>query len=182
MIASPAPMTADELLARQPANKRSELIAGRLVVREPAGLHHGSVAAQLLIAVGSHVAREQLGRVVTAETGFRLRRNPDTVRAPDVAVIRADRWPSAQVDGFGELAPDLVAEVLSPADRAAEVRAKVADWLAAGTQLVWNIDPVRRVAHAFRADGSVTTVAATEQLDGEDVLPGFAIRLSVLFD
>jgi len=175
-------MTAAELMLRQPSDKRSELIAGRMVVREPAGLHHGSVAAQLLIAVGTHAARERLGRVVAAETGFTLRRNPDTVRAPDVAFIRADRWPAAQTTGFGEIAPDLVAEVLSPGDRERDVRAKVADWLAAGTQLVWVIDQTRRVARAYRPDGSITTVTATDELDGESVLPGFVMPLSDLFD
>jgi len=182
MLASPAPMTAAELLLRQPLHKRSELIAGRMVVREPAGLHHGSVAAQLLIAVGSHVARERLGRVVAAETGFTLRRDPDTVRAPDVAFIRADRWPVAQTTGFGEIAPDLVAEVLSPGDRERDVQAKVADWLAAGTQLVWIIDPIGRVARVYRPDASVTTVAVTDELNGESVLPGFVMRVSELFD
>ena len=182
MLASPAPMTAAELLIRQPSDKRSELIAGRMVVREPAGLHHGGVAAQLLIAVGSHVARERLGRVVAAETGFTLRRNPDTVRAADVAFIRADRWPAAQTTGFGAIAPDLVAEVLSPGDRERDVQAKVADWLTAGTLLVWIIDPIGRVVRVYRPDASVTTVVVTDELNGESVLPGFVMRVSELFE
>ena len=93
-------MTAEELLAHPPLHVRSELVRGRLIVREPASWRHGDVAARLLMAIGNHLAAERKangwtspqGRAVAAETGFTLQRNPDTVRAPDVAYIREDRW------------------------------------------------------------------------------------------
>ena len=40
-------MTAEELLRLNLPNKRTELVRGVLVVREPAGYHHGDVAARL---------------------------------------------------------------------------------------------------------------------------------------
>jgi Uma2 family endonuclease len=67
-----------------------------------------------------------------------------------------------------------VVEVLSPWDRPGAVLAKVADWLSAGTQLVWVVDPERRLARVYRDDGSETIVTADGALDGEGVLPGFA--------
>lgn len=82
------------------------------------------------------------------------------------------------VPGFPELAPDLVVEVLSPGDRAGETRAKVGDWLEAGARLVWVVDPERRLACVYRQGGSETSINEEEQLDGEDVLPGFACRLA----
>ena len=73
---------------------------------------------------------------------------------------------------------DLAVEVLSPGDRPGQVLAKIADWLSAGTRLVWVLDPDRRVARIYRADGSETLVTAEGSLDGEDVLPGFACPLA----
>ena len=112
------------------------------------------------------------------ETGFTLARGPDTVRGPDIAVVRRDRVPSPEPRGFLELAPELMVEVLSPRDRPGEVLAKVADWLTAGTRLVWVVDPERRVARVYRDDGSEAIVGADEALDGEDVLPGFSCPLA----
>ena len=58
--------------------------------------------------------------------------------------------------------------------------AKVADWLSAGTRLVWVVDPERRLARVYRHDGSEQIVTADQALDGEDVVPGFACPLSAV--
>ena len=81
------------------------------------------------------------------------------------------------VRGYAELAPDLLAEIVSPEDRPADVLAKVADWLGAGTQLVWVIDPERLEARVYRRDGSLSLLQEHDSLDGEDVLPGFSCGL-----
>ena len=173
-------MTAEEMLRSSLPNKRTELVRGVLVVREPAGYHHGDVAARLLVAIANHVDANGLGRVFAAETGFRLTRNPDTVRAPDVAYISAARLPDPPPRGFAELAPDLAVEVLSPDDRPGEVLAKVGDWLNAGARVVWVVDPVHVIARVYRADGSESIVDEAGALQGEDVLPGFEYPLSAM--
>ena len=190
MIPAPRLMTADDLYANPLPDARTELVRGRLIVREPARLRHGDVAARVLIAISEYLAADRRdrnatvarGRVVAAETGFTLQRNPDTVRAPDVAYIRADRWPVEPETGYVEFAPDLVVEVRSPSDRPGALLAKVADWLSAGTLLVWTIDPKRRTARVYRADGTETELTADDALVGENVLPGFRERLSTLVD
>jgi len=176
----PALMTADELLDVRIPDKRVELIRGRLVVREPAGLRHGRVAMELARLLANYVGDRGMGRVYAAETGFTVARDPDTVRAPDVAFIRRDRLPDPEPLGFPDLAPDLVVEVLSPGDRPGEILAKVADWLSAGTRLVWVVDPLRQVARVYRQDGSETIVTAEAALEGEDVLPGFECPLATI--
>ena len=97
----PMVMTADELLMLRMPGKRTELVRGRLVVREPAGFWHGDVAARVLVAISNYLAADRRsqasgvarGRVVAAETGFTLQQNPDTVRAPDVAYVkRSNRY------------------------------------------------------------------------------------------
>jgi Uma2 family endonuclease len=115
------------------------------------------------------------------DAGFKLATNPDTVRGPDLAFIRRDRVPTPSPVGYAEFAPDLVVEVLSPGDRPGEVLAKVADWLSAGTSLVWVVDPERRQARVYRRDGSQALVSAGQMLDGEDVMPGFSCPLEAVF-
>src|SRR6266487_6490792 len=176
----PALLTADELLHLNIPDKRVELVKGVLVVREPAGSRHGRVAMELARRLANHVEGSKLGRVYAAETGFTLFRNPDTVRAPDVAFVRTQRLLEPEPTGFADLAPDLVVEVLSPDDRPGEVLAKVADWLSAGTRLVWVVDPERRLARVYRHDGTEATIAGAEVLDGEDVLPGFSCPLETI--
>lgn len=173
-------LTAEELLHLNLPNKRTELVRGVLVVREPAGYQHGEVAARLLAAIANHVYAHNLGRVFAAETGFTLARKPDTVRAPDVAFISTARLPDPAPRGFAELAPDLAVEVLSPDDRPGEVLAKVGDWLMAGSQLVWIVDPVRATARVYRADGTESILAETDVLRGEDVLRGFELAVSAV--
>ena len=174
----PPLMTAEELLDVRIPDKRVELVKGVLVVREPAGYTHGRVTLNLTLRLGAHVERTEAGQLFAAETGFTLARGPDTVRAPDIAFIGRDRLPDPEPAGFPDLAPDLVVEVLSPDDRPGKVLAKVADWLSAGTKLVWVIDPTHRVARVYRLDGTERILAADERLDGEDVVLGFSCPIA----
>ena len=182
-------MTADQLPAYSARGLRTELVRGRLLVREPAGYRHGRVAARLLARLSQFLEQDQadrgaahpLGDVLAAETGFTLQRDPDTVRAPDVAFVAWHRRP-VSAGGFAQMAPDLVVEVLSPDDRPSEVLAKVADWLGAGTTFVWVADPERRQLRVYRADGSESIVTDGESVSGEATLPGFSLPLTGLFD
>jgi len=171
------PMTAEELLSLSLPDKRTELVRGRLVVREPAGSRHGAVTARLAYLLMAHVEATRVGRVYAAETGFTLARDPDTVRAPDVAFVSAVRLPATEPAGFFEGAPDLAIEVLSHDDHPADVLRKVADWLSAGARLVWVVDTERRTARAYRADGSESLLDRDGALNGEDILPGFTCPL-----
>ena len=171
-------MTAEQLAHVSWPDKVTELVRGQLVVREPPGAQHGSVASRLTYYLGDFVYRKRLGVLFAQDTGFHIESNPDTVRAPDVAFVAQARAGALEERGYSRVAPDLVAEIVSPGDRPAEVRAKVADWLAAGVKLVWVIDPRQRAAEIHRADGTVSAHAAS--LDGEDVLPGFSCSINDL--
>ena len=176
-LGMPHLMTADELL--HVPDKHAELVRGVLVVREPPGLPHGRIAVELAAALVAHVRANGLGRVYV-ESGFKLAANPDTVRGPDLAFISQSRIPDPEPRGYPDLAPDLAVEVLSPDERPGEVLGKVADYLSAGTKLVWVIDPDRRLARIYRADGTEQIVSDQEQLRGEDVLPGFSCPLNAV--
>ena len=175
-------MTADELLTLETVGKSTELVCGRLIVREPPSTYHGRVQGILHVLVGSYVRTHALGAVFGQDTGFKIASDPDTVRAPDLAFVDQTRVAQIPRRGYAALAPDLVVEILSPEDRPGEVLTKVGEWLEAGVRLVWVIDPDRRVASVYRDDGSVATVSSDADVDGESVLPGFSFRLSELFD
>jgi Uma2 family endonuclease len=170
--------TAEDLLRFREPGKTAELVRGVLVVREPPSTSHGGRAARLTVRLGAFVDREGLGQVFAQDTGFKIERDPDTVRAPDVAFVAHDRLALIPQEGYADVAPDLVAEILSPGDRAGEVLEKVGQWLSAGARLVWVLDPARRHTRVHRADGSVSIVGPDEDLDGEDVVTGFRCPLS----
>lgn len=170
-------MTADELLHVDIPGKSTELVRGRLVVREPSGTRHGMVQATLTWLVTDFVRRNQLGVVFGQDTGFRIESNPDTVRGPDLAFVAADRAAEIPPRGYAALAPDLVAEIVSPDDRPGELLAKAGQFLDAGTRLVWVIDPQRTEARIYGASGDVSIVGEDGALDGRNVLPGFSCAL-----
>ena len=174
-------MTAEELLYVSLPDRQTELVRGKLIIREPPGYQHGVVALKIARLIANHVHDHNLGVAVAAETGFKLFSKPDTVRAADAAFISHGRAPDPPPQGYAALAPDLAVEVVSPNDRAGEVQAKVGDWLTAGSLLVWVIDPVRRRAVVYRADGSVALLFEHDALDGEDVLPAFGCSLTELW-
>ena len=174
----PQLMTAEELLHTNVPNKRTELVRGRLIVHEPPGGRHGYVAANLAFRLNQHIELTGAGAVFVGDVGFTLHRDPDTVRGPDVAFVRKDRLPQPIPNSYLEFAPDLVVEVLSYSDRPGEVLAKVGDWLDAGARLIWVVDPERRLARVYREDGTQDMLDETDQLLGEDVLPGFSCMLA----
>lgn len=171
-------MTAEELMALRDDGNRYELSRGALICMSPSSYGPSKIAGRIITKVGSFVDRHRLGDYGTAEGGFQLASQPDTVRAPDVWFVRADRVPPAELQSkFYAGPPDLAVEVLSPSDRFNDVMQKVREYLGAGTRLVWVVDPEGRTAGVFRADGSYMLLDETGVLDGEDVLPSFTLPL-----
>ncbi|MGH9259385.1 MAG: Uma2 family endonuclease [Acidimicrobiales bacterium] len=169
--------TAEDLLRFREPGKTAELVRGGLIVREPPGTGHGGCAARLTVRVGTFVERHDLGAVFAQDTGFKIARDPDTVRALDVAFVARDRLSQIPNEGYAELAPDWVAEIVSRGDRPGEVLEKVGQWLSAGVRLVWVLDPLQPHARVYRPDGTVSTLGPDDELDGEDIFPGFRCPL-----
>ena len=176
-------MTAEELLRLRDDGLRYELVKGELIAMTPASPSHGKIANTLAFFLTSYVRQHQLGEVYAAESGFKLAQDPDTVRAPDLAFIVQERIPpKEEQDGFWAVAPDLVAEVISPNDTAQDVQAKVIEWLATGVRLVWVVYPDERMVTEYRSPTQVRVLTTGDSLDGGDVVPGFTCPLSDLFD
>ena len=174
--------TAEELERLSSSGKRMELVKGKVYEMAPAGGRHGFVALRITTPLSAHVWQLDLGYVFAAETGFIIRRDPDTVRAPDVAFVSIDRMSLEDLpDGFIETIPDLVVEVVSPGDSRREVREKVEDWLRAGVRLVWVLFPATRTATVYRSFDDVTELSEDDALDGGDVVLGFSCSLREVF-
>lgn len=109
--------------------------------------------------------------MVFSEVGVVLSRQPPTVRGPDVVFYSGDRVPQPlPVKGF-LIPPDLAVEVVSPSNRFADVIAKVAEYVLAGTELVWVIDPIKRTAAVYRAPDGIQLLTEDDSLEGRAMHP-----------
>ena len=176
------PVTAEELLATPDDGLRRELIDGTVRTMAPAsgghGLDAGAIHGHLFVYLLAH----PIGVALAAETGFRLRRDPDRVRAPDVAVVLYASRPRETIgSGYLEGAPDLAVEVVSPGDAANDLAERVADWLAGGASAVWVVRSGPRI-EVHRADGRIERLGPDDQIDGGELLPGFRMRVRDLLD
>ena len=175
-------VTADELLQMNDDGFRYELVRGELKKMSPAGHRHGRIALNLTTPLDQFVRENQLGAVYAAETGFKLGADPDLVRAPDAAFIRAERVEAVgETEGFWPGAPDLAAEVLSPGETSSEVEEKIADWLDAGTRLVVVVDPENQTVTLYRSRRDVRVLTIDDVLEGGEVVADWTLPVRDIF-
>lgn len=161
---------------------RRELVRGELRVMSPAGARHGRLAIRMGRLLDAHASQTGGGVAFGAETGFVLSRDPDTVRAPDVAFVSRQRFEAVgDTEKFWPGAPDLAVEVLSPGDSFREVQEKALEWVAAGCVAVLVIDTQERTATVYRSGGQAHVHGQEETLDLSDAVPGFSLALAELF-
>ncbi len=180
MVTAEKWMTAEDLL-RLSSKGRYELVKGALIEMTPPGYEHGKYVNRLNYFITHHVIQNDLGEVVAAETGFRLSRDPDTVRAPDIAFVSKARQPAIPPTGYADFAPDLVAEVVSPNDDPDEIQSKVRDWLEAGVRVVLVLYPRSRQIAVYRSLREVIILTEADTLTAPDVLPGFTCPVADIF-
>ena len=170
-------MTAEEFEALPSDEVKRELVRGVVNVEMLSGGEHGLIASILGAHFWHYLYAHPIG-LAAGRAGYVLHRSPDTVRAPDAAVVLHSNQESADIPrGFMSGAPDFAVEIVSPSDSATSVTDKVADWLEAGAQLVWVIYPSRPRLVAHYADGRARTFGPDDQVDALPVLPGFAVHL-----
>jgi len=173
-------MTAEELINLKDRSHRYELIKGELLTMSPAGDEHGAITINLSTLLHNHVKAHNLGDCRSADTGFKLESNPDTVLAPDIAFIARERA-GTRFPGFRPGAPDLAVEVISPGQTKPEVDRKTTLWLELGAKSVWNVNFKRRTVEVNRADGQKKLFYETDELV-DDTVPGFRVRVSEIFN
>jgi Uma2 family endonuclease len=172
--------TAEQLLQASGLG-RCELIRGELITMSPAGFEHGWLVAEITHHLKLFVKESGLGRIVSGDPGFFIERDPDTVRAPDVAFVSQEKYERGFTRKFFEGAPDLAIEVVSPNDTSTEVTTKVQMWLDAGCRAVWTVDPNPRLVTVYRPDAPIQFLKEGDILEGGEVLPEFKLAVSDLF-
>jgi Uma2 family endonuclease len=178
---TPRRLTAEEFFYEPEEDLRKELVAGEVVCEPQPNPEHGAIAANLTYHLRSFLAANRLGRVVV-ESGYVLQRGPDTVRGPDVSFISTTRWAATNRRSFFEGAPDLAVEVASPSDSRPKLAAKAREYLRAGSRLVWVVWPRTRTVDVHRPGSPPTTLGTADTLDGGDLLPGFTLPVSLIFE
>ena len=157
-----------------------ELVDGKVVELAPPNDEHGEIASNVVTSFNNYSRPRGIGRS-RVETGYTLRTGPDTVRGPDVSFVFQPRV-EGRGRGFPSGAPDIAVEVVSPSDTAAEMARKVAEYLSAGSQMVWVVYPAGRRVVIHRADGSVLSYGGDDVITDEELLPGFSLPLSEIFE
>jgi Uma2 family endonuclease len=158
-----------------------ELIAGRFVPMTPTGRPHARTEVRLATRLETFVSEHGLGEVYTGEVGVLIGRNPDTLRGADIAFVSKQRLVNASPDGFLDVAPDLIVEIISPSDRWTDVMEKIDDYFAIGVSAVWIVNPKRSQISIYRSATNVSLHEAGAVISGEPELPGFTLNTSDVF-
>ena len=176
-------ITAEELLDMPDDGHRYELVRGELVRIMGTGLEHSYIADNCYGSIRAYVMSANLGRVFSSQLGYRLASDPDTVRIPDLGFIRRERLEAVGViQGYLPGAPDLAIEVISPNDRYRDVESKLSDYFTAGTLRVIVLEPDSRTARVCRPQIDFDVLTEADTLDGGDVVPGWRMPVSEIFE
>ena len=180
-VATKTHYTPEDLLA-MPDGKSFELVGGQLVERNM-GLESSWVGGRLLVRLGRFCEEHEVGWAFPADDGYQcFPHDPGLVRRPDVSFIRRGRLPGEVLPkGWGKIPPDLAVEVVSPNDSADQLEEKLDDYQKAGVPLVWVVNPTSRTVMVYRGDGSVSRLRESDELSGEDVIPGFRCPVRAIF-
>jgi Uma2 family endonuclease len=176
----PRPITIEKFEQIDEPGFRVELSNGMLV-REPiAGHTHGRLAARIGYYLSAFVMRSGIGEVFGAETGFILASK--TVRGPDAAFVANSRIPAdLSPKGYFPLPPDFAVEVVSPSNTAAEVQAKIVDYLQSGVKAVWVVYPGTRTVAVHLSLAEAKFYRDGDVLTGEAAVPGFELPVTDIF-
>jgi len=158
-----------------------ELDNGRLLIMSPPGETHGSVQATVAHLLKVHGQKKGHGKAM-AEVTVILRRRPDRVVGPDAAFVMKRSLPTrTSRENYLETIPELVVEVRSKNDTLSELRSKAQDYLQAGVQIIWVIDPAAKTVTVFRSGESPQILREDDTLTAKGVIPGFKVPVAELF-
>ena len=156
---------------------------GELIVMPPTGSDTGNKNADILGQLWLWNRQTQLGQIFDSSSGFHLPNGAD--RSPDVSWIGQDRWDTLtpeEKSGFAPLCPDFVLELRSKQDCLESLQQKMQEYQENGAKLGWLIDRNRKKVEIYRPERSVEVQNFPNSLSGEDILPGFTLDLSEIWN
>lgn len=180
---SEALLTAEEYANLPDNGVPTELVAGKVVEMNVPTPRHGEICVNVSFHLRLFFQEHPSGRVVSNDSGVITRREPDTVRGPDLSYYSYARIPQGPLPrGYLNVVPELVFEVRSPLDRWPVVLAKVAEYLQAGVTAVCVLDQITETCTVYRDEELPRTLRGEERLLLPDILPGFEIAVSRFFE
>ena len=158
-----------------------ELVDGTLV-EKGMGFEESSLAVWLNYLLRTCLGDHNPGKW-SGESGM-MRLKVGLVRAPDLSFTRWSKFPDGKRSArpIADLVPDLAIEVLSASNTPGEVHRKLGEYFHAGTELVWIVDPVKRVVIVHTSPEECTTLTEDDTLDGGSVLPGITLPVRRVFE
>jgi Uma2 family endonuclease len=181
MTATTKFLTAEDL-AKMPTDEPWELWEGELQQVPGAGGEESGIAGEIFALIHPFVRSHSLGLLTPADGTYIILHDPQTIVVPDVAFVSWDRLPErTRPKGYIPVPPDLAVEVISPRDEPGKIAQKRELYRRAGVTLVWWVDPERRVVAVYRDGRLVAELDERGVLDGQDVLPGFRLRVADVF-
>ena len=173
-------MTVEEFAALPEDGQMHELVEGELLTVPPPHSLHAKTFNRIFIPLANFVLEKGLGEAF-GETGYRLFDDPPTVRQPDISFQRAEKLTRQPEEGFFRGAPDLVIEIMSPSDSAADLRLKVRQYLEAGASVVAAVYPRTREIMLHRPGGVAQTLESGQTLEFPDLTPGWSLPIDSIF-
>ncbi len=180
-LKNPKIWTDDELMSL-PDGNRYELINGELIDMGNSGALHGYICSILVMALMNYILPRKLGIVLDSSTAFAMKNG--NKRSPDISFVSKAKLQGLEElpDGFLDGSPDLAIEVLSPNNTIAEIHQKLVEYFENGSRLVWVINLKQHYVLVYRsAQEPDRLLKQSDSLDGEDVIAGFTMPLSELF-
>ncbi|HEX6766104.1 MAG TPA: Uma2 family endonuclease [Polyangiaceae bacterium] len=176
-------LTLEEAARLDPDEFAGELEGGVFVPMTKGTWRHGVITGNVYAALRAYARKNSDFSVSVGDPGTKLSRDPDTLRGPDVAIVRTERVPRGRgASGWLEGAPDVAVEVVGDAQSVSELTKKALEYLAAGAKAVWVIDPEPRHVVIFAPNEQVRVVGPGDVVDAPEALPGFACSVDELFE
>jgi Uma2 family endonuclease len=174
-----------EDLYRVPDDGKAEIVNGEVVLMSPTGAAPNFAAGEIFASLREYSRRTRSGRAVTDNAGFKVSLPHRDSLSPDAAFY------TGRVSGmkFFEGAPAFAAEVRSENDYGPnaerEIARKIADYFAAGTQVVWDVDLLGKdTVKVYRASepNHPAVYRRGEIAEAEPAVPGWTMAVEELFD
>jgi Uma2 family endonuclease len=182
MVTAVKLMTAEEYWLLPDDGRPTELVRGRIVPMNMPAPRHGEICGNTVHILKSYLDTNDIGRVVSNDSGVITERDPDTVRGADVGFYSYKLIPKGPLpEGYLSVAPEVVFEVRSPGDRWRKILAKVAEYLEAGVLRVCVLDQKSETITVYSPDEPEVKFTRDQDLVLPDILPGFAALVARFF-
>ena len=176
-------LTAEQYGELPDMGRPTELVRGRIVESNQPYPRHGLICAEIAHVLKSYAKEHKPGHIMCNDSGVITQRDPDTVRGGDVSFYSYERLPKGPIpQGYLNVSPNLVFEVLSPSDRWARVLEKVGEYLTAGVEVVCLLDPERETMHVYRDETPSEVLTADDELTLPEVLGDFKVAVRALLE